>query len=109
MTSLSRRKRPTTARRTTPGRMTCSLLGLAWLAAGQAAADPAPLRPLATPSAAADLREPPPLMPMMRSALPDVAPVKPIVPGKTLYYQKEAAAQAPPLPVTVPINYQDPA
>jgi hypothetical protein len=48
-------------------------------------------------------------MPMMRSALPDVAPVKPLVPAKTLYYRKEAAKPAPPAPVALPINYQDPA
>src|SRR6184192_2788283 len=98
MTSSLRRKRRTTARPTTPGRTICSLLGLAWLAAGPAnAQSPAPLRPLGGQAPAADLREPPPLMPVMKSALPDVPPVaaiKPLVPPKTLYYQKDAAKPA---------------
>src|SRR4051812_41941822 len=107
MTSLSRRKRPTTARRTTPGRTICSLLGLAWLAAGPAVADPAPLRPLAAPAASTDLREPPPLMPVVKSALPEV---KPLVPAKTLYYQKDAAKTPVPRPsAMMPVMYQDPA
>src|SRR6476660_8243679 len=101
MTSLSRRKRPTTARRTMPGRMICSLLGFAWLAASQAVADPAPLHPLVPPAYGPDLRTPPPLMPTVKSPPTDVKP------GKTLYYQKDANKL--PAAAGVAVVYQDPA
>lgn len=82
--------------------MICSLLGFAWLAAGQAAADPAPLHPLVAPPQA-DLRDPPPLMPIMKSTLPEVKPAG----AKTLYYQKDATK--PPAVTGMAVVYQDPA
>jgi hypothetical protein len=52
-------------------------------------------------------------MPMMRTALPEVTvspAVKPLVPAKTLIYQKDAAKPAAPPPaVTAPVVYQLPA
>jgi hypothetical protein len=108
MTSLSRRKRQTTAPRITRGRTIFSLLGLAGLAAGQAVADPAPLRPLTTSAPATDLRDTPPLMPTMKATMPNASsPAKmPAVPAKTFYYQKDATNQPAGM---MRVNYQDPA
>src|SRR4051812_43553417 len=105
MTSSLRRKRRTTARRTTPSRAICSLLGLAWLAASAAAADaPGPLHPLPGSGPVPDLRAPPPLVPAMKAALPDMPAIKAAAPAKTLYYQKDPA----PAPVKA-ARYQAPA
>jgi hypothetical protein len=110
MTSLSRRKRPTTRRPTTPSRTIASLAVAGWLAGAAAAQPPG----LLTPPASADLQvapaigEPPPLDQAFTrpSALPGppaplLPPVKrPIVPPpRTLYYQKDPEAR--PKPVTV--------
>jgi hypothetical protein len=80
MTSSSRRKRPTTARRITTAATTCSLLGLACLAGPAGAADenrPAPITILTN-------------QPEFRQAQ---APVLKPVAGQTYYYQKDAAVR----------------
>jgi hypothetical protein len=48
---------------------------------------------------------------MIKGGLPEPAPVKPLVPAKTLYYQKDATRSAtpPPHPIEVQVTYQDPA
>ncbi len=85
----------------------CSLLGLAWLAAGTAAADPpGPLHPLPGVKPAADLRDPPPLVPAAKAALPEMPAVTAPVAAKTLFYQKDAAPAEKP--AVRPALYQDP-
>src|SRR5438105_1919407 len=109
MTSSLRRKRQTTARRITPSRAISSLLGLAWLAAGPAAADPpAPLHLLPGTAVQVALPEPPPLMPLVRPSLPDESPPKSVAATKTLYYQKDAAKPAAQAESVRPAKYQDP-
>src|SRR5438445_11378398 len=93
MTSLSRRKRRTTARPTTPSRTAIKLAGLAWLLSGgllaaQPPADlvppPPPPRPKAVPTAVA-------------APAPVVAPVQ-----TTLYFNKEAAPAPKPAAAPAP-------
>ncbi|HEY1380763.1 MAG TPA: hypothetical protein VGF55_28435, partial [Gemmataceae bacterium] len=82
-----------------------SLLGLAWLAGSAAASDaPGPLHPLPGTGPAPDLRDPPPLVPAVKTALPEMPALKAAVPSKTLYYQKDAAP-----PPVMPAKYQNPA
>ena len=94
MTSLLRRKRPTTVRRTTLERTIASLLGAVWLAAGATSAaeittanpPPAGLYPLHGPTARPVLGDPPALMPVIKPAMPPTSP--------TIYYQKDAGSFA---------------
>src|ERR1700722_2570263 len=96
MTSLSRRKRQTTVRRTTRGRTIFSLAGMALLAAGRGLAADAPtgnapaLYPLYGTAGQADLRQQQSLTPVLKSAAP--------ANGPTYYYQKDAAAKTAILP-----------
>src|SRR5207248_4672201 len=90
MTSLSRRKRPTTARPTTPSRTAIRLAGLAWLLWGGVVAAQQP---------AGDLVPPPP------PPKPKAVPVSAVAPPQTLYFNKEAAPAPKPAvvaPVAVP-------
>src|SRR5206468_114577 len=99
MTSLSRRKRPTTARRITPTRTIASLFCLGWLAGGAVGGDqPLPLRPLVQPLPPADLPAPSPLVPATR---PQTMPQ----PKGLISYQKDpgsAKTVALPMANTTP-------
>src|SRR5438270_11083350 len=107
MTSLSRRKRQTTARRTTPARTIASLLGIAWLAAGTASATdsspgkPAPpaLYPLHGQVSPPVSRDAPVLMPVITPTMPPAGP--------TLYYQKDPSP-AKSTGSAIPAVYQAP-
>src|SRR5262245_44728124 len=106
MTSLSRRKRPTTPRPTTRSRTIASLAALGWLAGATAAEPPAPLTPL-DQSAVSTVSEPPPLAPAMKRPAAILGAVTPLLPPakasvpqpQTLYYQKDPAP-VPAQPVT---------
>src|SRR5436305_1725467 len=105
MTSLSRRKRRTTARPTTPSRTAIRLAGLAWLLSGGVLVAQQPAAPptgsLITITPAPDLLPPPP--PPKPKAVPTAvaAPALVATPAQTtLFFNKEAAPA--PKPVIVP-------